>query len=211
MDKFKKLTKTYGELLDLKEDSKDYERKDSDEKLSASENNMKLLKKEIEDRTKDLVEKENEPKDVKESIENIRNIVLPDNVNATLEEIEEKVRMTTSFKILDMKREELLLKVESLRKTKSSLEKDIKSRRRELERVVFEHRNAVAKAARLKGRERINTSYSATARSTGLTPIFIPSDKPKLQERQSLPTLLSSYVCSQSKNGVLSSMQEFGE
>ena len=116
LDKFEKLTKTYVELLDLKEDSKEYERKNLDEKRLAAENNMKLLKKEIEDRTKDLVEKENELKDVKESIENIRNIVLPDNVNATLEEIEEKVRMTTSFKILDMKREELLLKVESLRK-----------------------------------------------------------------------------------------------
>ena len=130
-----------------------------DEDIKKAEETIENLKAEITKVQHDLETKDTELKALKEGIERIRNYVLPNNTEATLDEIEEKIKNDNTEKFLSEKKDELLKEIEMLKKKKNKLRKSIEELEREKILIKSELNTAEAKTMRMKGLKKYEHSF----------------------------------------------------
>ena len=107
----------------------------------------------------DLETKDAELKTLKDGIERIRKIVLPNNTEATLDEIEEEIKNNTVKMYLNAKKEELLKEIEMCKKKKNTLCKSIEELEREKILIKSELKTAEAKTSRMKGLKKYESTF----------------------------------------------------
>ena len=122
-----------------------------DEDIKKAEETIKNLNDEKTKVVRDLETKNAELKTLKEGIERIRQVVLPNNTEATLHDIEEEIKNNTEIKFLNETKEELLKEIEIIGKKRNNLNRSIGKLRRDQSLIEFDLRNEQAKTTRMIG------------------------------------------------------------
>ena len=122
-----------------------------DEDIKKAKETIKNLNEEKTKVVRDLETKNAELKTLKEGIERIRQVVLPNNTEATLHDIEEEIKNNTEIKFLNETKEELLKEIETKWKKKNNLNRSIDKLKRDQSLIEFDLRNEQAKTRRMIG------------------------------------------------------------
>ena len=100
----------------------------------------------------DLKTKDAELKTLKDGIERIRKVILPNNTEATLNEIEEEIKNNTTKKLFSVKKE-----IQMIGNEKTSLRKSIK--KVEKEKILIKSELRTTEAKRMEGLKKYERSF----------------------------------------------------
>ena len=188
-----------------------------DEETEKLKQNVRCLEKDLDKVVLELKTKDSELKSVKQDIESMRQKVLPNNPNATLEDIKQEVGKLAEKK-------ELLGKIEDMKKNKAKLESSIKSLKKDQSLIEFELRSEQAKTTRITGKRKMESLYFAAAtpekRHQIITSISLPQSTNILRTsstNEGVALSLSIYSKSQNSHrktkstsqGLLCSLQRY--